>query len=83
MTDRYAALFTDRLKAAGLPGLVHEARVSGVDGHRVLRVCVSLTDEWDWGARYVVLKQASDFQTGSGVPVICEFKPCDAVARTA
>ncbi|MDT4945605.1 MAG: hypothetical protein QOH14_2338 [Pseudonocardiales bacterium] len=83
MTDRYAALFTERLAAAGLPGLVHEASVSGVDDHRVLRVSVCLTEEWDWGARYDVLKQASDFQTGSGLPVVCEFKPLDAVARTA
>jgi hypothetical protein len=75
MPDRYFALFTERFHAAGLPGLVREARLTGSAGHPVLRVSISLPDEWDWTARYDVLKQASDFQTRSGVPVVCEFNP--------
>ena len=83
MTDRYLALFTERFNAAGLPGRLHEAKLTGIGRHPVLRVSVSLTDEGDWTARYDVLKQASDFQTRSGVPVVCEFTPAEVASGAA
>jgi hypothetical protein len=70
----YARLFARTLAAAGLAAHVDGAHLSS-GRCPVLRVSVSLPDEWEWGLRYDVLKGAGDFQAEYGVPVVCDFRP--------
>jgi hypothetical protein len=79
---RYSTLFAEQLKDAGLAAHVQSANLSP-GAHQVLQIVIGIADETDWELRYHVLKQASDFQTSRGTPVICIFQPLTHIACTA